>query len=254
MITDEQVKQLYRLGQRKLAASGPSDEPMNSQFYRGVGPLFWKDQHPGGCARHMTIFKRHNVIPKYCFGCYKVCIEPRTVVELLKLMMVFHSTPFPHDNTRKCIVELRENVPGAYKGFVYCTGLDEGRQIEQFTRAAVSREISDRIPISLKRGCTEYALAWPAYSPPGGDFTMEYPERWQDIETSADKAFEPPPESSIIRTHNQPMYTLADARIMFAWLSYAAMIGDPSYLKISDVALPTTSNVTRPEPFRPVEG
>lgn len=234
-----------------LAASSQDGAPLKTQFYRGIGPLFWKDQHPNGCERHMAIFNRHNVIPRYCFNCYKVYIEPRSVIELLKLMMVFHATPFPKDNTRKCIVELRENISGAYKGFVYCNGIDEGRELEQFTHHAVSAEISAKIPVSLKRGCTEYAITWPDYSPPNGEFPMEYREDWQETELLADKSFASQPDSSKIRTYDQATYTLEDARIMFAWLSYAAMIGDPSYLKISDTPLPTTSNIIRPEPFHP---
>ena len=28
------------------------------------------------CDRHMKIFETHNVIPEFCFGCYKILIEP----------------------------------------------------------------------------------------------------------------------------------------------------------------------------------
>lgn len=254
MISDEDVKRLYQIGQRNLANSRDSDEPLESQFYRGVGSHFWKNQHPGSCERHMSIFNRFNIIPQYCFNCYKVFIEPRTVVELFKLMMVFQGLQLVNDNTRKCIVELREQVSGAYKGFVYCTGIDEGKEILKMIQGVVSEQITEKIPVTLKRGCSEYALAYPDYSPtePGAR-AMEYNNDWKIYEDRADKEGVLDTNSSVIKTYNQPSYTLHDARIMFAWLSYAAMIGDLSYLEISDRELPTTSNVKRPTQFQPVK-
>ena len=32
------------------------------------------------CKRHMKIFDTYSVIPKFCFGCYKVQVEPRSVL------------------------------------------------------------------------------------------------------------------------------------------------------------------------------
>ena len=44
------------------------------------------------CERHKEIFYRMNIIPEFCFGCYKVQVEPGTVFELIKLflVLVFH--------------------------------------------------------------------------------------------------------------------------------------------------------------------
>ena len=51
--------------------------PLSQTFRRNTIDL--------NCDRHKSIFEDHNVIPEYCFGCYKVQIEPRTVLELFKL-------------------------------------------------------------------------------------------------------------------------------------------------------------------------
>jgi len=255
MISDEQIRVLYQSGQRTLASHPPSNAPLNTQLYRGMGPYFWEGQVSGSCERHMEIFNRFNAIPRYCFGCYKVYIEPRNVIELLKLMVVFHSYNFPDKNTRKCIIELREHVSGAYKGFVYCAGLEAGRKMCQLIRFLVSRLISPKVPVTLKRGCTEYAQAYPEYSPADveGNFVMKYTEDWQQFEDLVDNQRRPVPESRIIKTHDQDSWTLEDARVMYGWLCYAAMIGDSSYLKISGHPLPTTANVSRSEPFVPPE-
>jgi len=253
MIPDEDAKRLYQVCQGKYPGYLNSDEPLKTQWYRGVGSHFWKNQHPGACERHMSVFNRFKVIPEYCFGCYKVFIEPRTVVELFKLMMVFEKMRLLNDNTRKCIVECREQVPGTYKGFVYCTGRDEGASMQKSIRKAVSEKISEKVPVTLKRGCSEYALAYPEYAKTEENVVaMEYKEYWRKYEFYADNIMKYDKGRSIIETHNSPGYTLQDTRIMFAWLSYAAMIGDPSYLKISDTLLPVTSNIKRPYPFNPV--
>lgn len=254
VISDEEVRQLYRGALGKLAGNWDPGKPLKTQFYRGVGPHFWEGQHPGSCERHMSVFSRFNVIPKYCFSCYKVFIEPRTVVELFKLMMVFVKLQLPNDNTRKCIVECREQVPGTYKGFVYCTGLDEGKRVLGIIRKTVSEQISQKIPVRLKRGCTEYAQAYPDYSPADLDAgAMEYNEDWKVYEDQVDECMASAESVSIIRSFNESSYTVQDASIMFAWLSYAAMIGDTSYRRISDRELPATSNIKRPSKFRPVE-
>ena len=36
------------------------------------------------CKRHMSIFRQHNIIPEFCFGCYKVQIEPSNMLDLVK--------------------------------------------------------------------------------------------------------------------------------------------------------------------------
>ena len=40
------------------------------------------------CGRHMNIFETHKIIPEFCFGCYKVLIEPQNVVDLIKLNFI----------------------------------------------------------------------------------------------------------------------------------------------------------------------
>lgn len=255
MISDEYVKQLFQKGQSVLAKHGDCNKPLYTQFYRGVRSHIWENQHPGCCERHMLVFDKFNIIPEYCFNCYKVLIEPRTVVELFKLMVVFEKLELSNDNTRKCIVEGREQASGTYKGLIYCRGLEEGKEIFKMIQKVISEQISKKIPVTLKRGCTEYALAYPEYAQIGqGTALMGYKEEWQEYEDLADKTLAintPPPVSD---TYNCSAYNLQDAEVMLAWLRYAATIGDLSYLKISGRVLQPFQNVKRSSPFHPVEG
>ena len=81
------------------------------------------------CNRHLKIFKTKNIIPKYCFGCYKIQIEVENVLELIKLYIVFDKIKLKRDNSRKCMIELRPLVNGNYKGLIFCNSINEAEEI-----------------------------------------------------------------------------------------------------------------------------
>ena len=80
-----------------------------------------------GCKRHMTIFNTQNIIPEFCFGCYKVQVEVSTVLDLIRLTQLFYSIEFESDLTRKCLIEMRPGIPGYYKGLIYCRQLEQAK-------------------------------------------------------------------------------------------------------------------------------
>ena len=63
----------------------------------------------------MKVFNKFNIIPKFCFGCYKVLVEPRSILELIKLFVVFDQIKLVENNTRKCMIEMRPEISGFYK-------------------------------------------------------------------------------------------------------------------------------------------
>ena len=74
-------------------------------------------------------YKKKNIIPNFCFGCFKIQIEPNNVLDLVKLYFVFDNLELPNNNWRKCMLEFRNNINGLYKGFVYCSSLKEAENI-----------------------------------------------------------------------------------------------------------------------------
>ena len=42
------------------------------------------------CKRHMKIFKEKEIIPQFCFDCYKVQVEVKTVLDLIRLCALFY--------------------------------------------------------------------------------------------------------------------------------------------------------------------
>ena len=81
------------------------------------------------CDRHFEVFNTFNAIPKFCFECFKVLIEPNNVVDLFKLYFVFDNLNLKNNNTRKCMIEFRSNISGSYKGYIYCSSLNEANEI-----------------------------------------------------------------------------------------------------------------------------
>lgn len=252
MISDDEVKILFQNTWRLHSKHFDPSKPHYLQFRRGVDSLAWVGQHPGSCKRHLAVFNMFNIIPKYCFNCYKVSIKPRTVVELFKLMMVFDKIDLPNNNSRKCSVETRKQVSGFYTGLIYCRGIEEGKKILKTVQKIIPEEISKNIPITLKRGCSEYALAYPEFAKiENGESAMEYLDEWQEYENHADQ-LDVNSQRSVSSPHNPKTYTPQDAIIMFGWLKYAATIGDASYLNICWKLQPF-KNVVRPNPFNSVE-
>ncbi|MHB8743210.1 MAG: zinc ribbon-containing protein [Sulfuricaulis sp.] len=252
MISDEDVIQFYK----KLDTPGGYKGLGTPQIFRGKTKQPPQGEVLGGCLRHHEVFNKYRIIPEYCFDCYKVLIAPRTVVELFKLLIVFDRLSLPNDNFRKCMVEGRDDCSGAYKGFIFCMSMEEGKEVRKIAREVVRDEISPQIPVNVKRGCSEFAAAYPSYSPskPGAVF-MKYNKDWKVYEELVDKtivinANSPRARGEVPSVNNDALttYTSSEILAMQFWLRYAATIGDMSYLRIAGGTLPPIPNLKRP-PF-----
>lgn len=227
-ISETSVRELYQKSHDVLDNNNLHRNSQLFQIWRGR----ITDVH---CDKYLHLFKTQKVIPQHCFGCYKVQIEPRTVVELFKLMILFDAIELPNDNTRKCLVEVRPDIPGAYKALIYCNNLDDGHSIIDSVKAIIGMTISDKIPINLKRGCSEFPLTHPEYNQFGNDGQplMDFPVEWQVHEEYADNNLDLNRLPRVFESHNHSGLTTQDAIIFHNWLAYAATIGDQSYLKIT---------------------
>lgn len=248
-MTNEEVKRISNDILMKLGNKVEPGEILPNQIFRGVTAYSWESQHPGACTRHMQVFNQYNAIPKYCFDCLKIAIRPRNVIELIKLLFIFNDIKLPNDNTRKCLVETRENVAGTYLGMLYCRDMEEALSISELIGIAVATEISADVPVTIKRGCTEFGIAYPDYAKViDGKTFMDYRDEWAEYENKVDKDFVVDDQASSLQTHNVSEYSVQDAKAMFLWLMYAATIGDSSYLEISGGGeLPALTNVKRPQ-------
>jgi hypothetical protein len=176
----------------------------------------------------MSIFDKHDIIPEFCFGCYKVQVEPRSIIELIKLFIVFDQLELNENNTRKCMVELRPEIPGFYKGLIYCSGLKQANQIAEHLDTIVKQSIGPGLTSKVKRGCSEYPISFPSYKEinNSGPQLMNYNEEWRVIEESHDRK-NPIHTNEVIRTSLSGL-NLSDVLIIRKWIDYAKGIEDPS--------------------------
>jgi Tfp pilus assembly protein PilF len=245
-IVDETVGQLYQQCRSILDSYNIDLATSFSQLYRG-------GCYEASCRRHSLLFNLINIIPEECFSCYKVTLEPRSVMELFKLLLVFNQLNLPNDNTRKCIVETRAKISGTYKGLVYCKSLDEAKEVMKTVQHAVDKAIAPGMPIYVKRGCSEFPQAFPEYGRiDDARQLMQFKEEWREKELRLGKNLVGYTDKHLGGlSFNHPGFTLLDALVMGNWLAYAAAIGDDSYRQISESVLPEFPFAKRP-PFQPV--
>ena len=187
------------------------------------------------CERHFKVFNTFNVIPEYCFGCYKVQIGLRNVMELFKLYFVFDKLNLKNNNPRKCMLEMRPKVSGAYKGYIYCFSLSEANEIQNQLTTILNKKINKNISITVKRGCSEFGIAYPQYKKinQNNGQLMKYNEEWRSKEKFIDDKLAKRDQSKhrVLRK-NLPGATVCDILTMSNWLVYAKIMGDLSYKKI----------------------
>ena len=180
------------------------------------------------CRRHMSIFKEHNIIPKFCFSCFKVQVEPNSVIDLIKLFVVFDELDLDENNTRKCYVELRPNVSGFYKGLIYCNSLEQANNIAKYVDLIIKNRIGLDLLVTVKRGCSEYPLSFPEYEETNknGNHVMKYSSNWKAIEQNYDT--KNPQNLNENRRLSLRGFNISDAIIIQKWIDYAKGIEDPS--------------------------
>ena len=233
-IRNEFVKNLYKeiedcILQQKIDTDVETSQIVREGYYKY------------DCLRHFEVFNTFKVIPKYCFNCYKVQINPRNVLDLIKLFIIFDNLDFISDLTKKCMIELRENVEGTYKGLIYCHSINEAEKIKDTVSKNIDLCIDKNIPIFIKRGCTEFGQTFPDYkelNKKNKNF-LNYNEEWKVYEKIIDDKNS---NNKIPQLKEKSLngITLKDAIVIKNWMYYAKKIGDSSYKLISEN--PTYSN------------
>jgi tetratricopeptide (TPR) repeat protein len=188
------------------------------------------------CKRHHKVFNDLSVIPKFCFNCFKIQIEPKNILELFKLFFIFDALKLSKNNTRKCLIELRPNISGIYKGLIYCSGMDEAEEILENISPILKKIIDNDIMIKIKRGCSEFAEKYHDYKETNKNNLnfMKYKNEWKekerifDINEIKNKKRNKNFKSSISGL------TISDVLVMNNWLNYAKSIDDMTYKHISE--------------------
>lgn len=236
MIKDSDITNLYQKIEKmyETVYIRKSISPPHAQIFCGRMRMSEKTD-PAGCDRHKLLFRTYNIIPQYCFNCYKIEIQPQTVIDLFKLLFIFKSPSFPVTNARKCFLRSDKDSASHYSGLIYFENSQEAKSILERIKYIVSTNIGENIRIFIKRGCSDYAKAHPEYAELNKDWepTLKSNEEWKKIEEQFNKEG--------LANHLVPVpndlypkeFTFDDLLILQTWLSYARTIGDESYRKIT---------------------
>jgi len=230
IISDVQIVSLFSKFSNYISSYDSELRTELSQTYR-------RNSVDLNCKRHKSIFNQHDISPEFCFGCYKVQVEPKSIIDLIKLYFLFDQLELNENNIRKCMVELRPEIPGFYKGLIYCSGLKQANQIAEYLNRVVKRNIGSGLSAKVKRGCSEYPVSFPDYKEinNSGPQLMNYPKGWKVVEDDHDRK-KPMKAKENLRPSLFGL-NLNDVLIMGKWLDYARGIGDSSVNSINDEAV-----------------
>ena len=162
----------------------------------------------------------------------RIQIELDNVVDLIKLHIVFDNFKFKKKNIRKCMIELRPNIPGKYKGLIYCQSLEEAEEVSRNLLFVTKNNFNKKISLNIKRGCSEFSVKFPKYNNLKKDI-MNYDANSKKYEDKFDKENIELGLNKKTRSTIKGI-TLYDALVIRNWLAYAKIIGDDTYKLISD--------------------
>ena len=205
------------------------------EFNYNETQLYRKNSTNLNCKRHFEVFNKFNIIPKYCFACYKIQINLGNVVDLIKLFLIFDNLSLKNNNIRKCITETRNNIPGNYKGYIYCNGIDEAKEIFDKILDITNRIKFEKIKIIIKHGCSEFYESYPDYKEINvkNGKKMEYNENWKEKELIIDNKTPIRNKLDKKKIHKSLKgINLSDILIIKNWICYANLIDDFSYKDI----------------------
>ena len=206
----------------------------NLKFLYPETQIYRRNKINLNCDRHFGIFNKHKVIPKYCFSCYKVQINLKNVYDLINLYFYFNRISLENNNIRKCMVELRKNVVGNYKGYLYARSIEEAKSLKKKIKQDLIKSQMNFEKIEIKHGCTEYYKEFELFKSIEENTTNKiYQKEWEVIEKEFDE------KNSINEINKEKIfdntlnrYNLSDFLIIKNWILYAKILNDNSYQEI----------------------
>ena len=198
-----------------------------------LSQIYKRNSKDLNCKRHKQIFETKNIIPEFCFGCFKVQVEADTFFDLIRLTGLFYNFELKENLITKTMIELRPEIPGFYKGLIFCRGLDQARKVKNLLDTNLKVKFHNETFSKIKRGCSEFPLKFPEYGKIENDINveMDYPIKWEEIEIQFD-------QNNSIQQENMLQsisgFCLSDFYIIQKWIDYAKGLGDTSSDIFSD--------------------
>ena len=237
IVNNNKIKDLKKLENIKkiLHDSDNIIKNFDENLFTNETQIYRKNSKNLNCNRHFKIFNKFNIIPKFCFSCYKIQINLKNIVDLIKLYFVFDNLCLKNNNIRKCMVELRDQIKGNYKGYIYCEGLLEAKEIMQNIKKIIIKSNLKNFKIEIKHGCSEFYRSYHKFEKINfnGKQEMEYNKDWKNKEKLIDNK-DPERLEADKKIFGEYLkgINLSDILIINNWINYAKNIGDYSYKKI----------------------
>ena len=221
-IEDKKIINIYKKAKSIVSKNLPYIDYSSDQIFR-------RNNIDLNCERHKRIFNTFDVIPKFCFGCLKIVINLETVLELIKLSIIFDEYKFLDSFERKCMISYSSK---GYKGYIYFLSIDDLNKVFKLIVPIVEKNLGTKIKFEAKRGCSEFAVPYPKYKEikDNADKMMSYPKEWLIAEKKIDSKIYKDSKIKIRKKKNSLKgLTLNDFLIINKWLSYAKSINDKSF-------------------------
>lgn len=239
--TDVALKH-YNLWLKILRTNGLTDFAPETQWF--VDPELTINGEVAECGTLLQLFNQTGVIGNICHSCYKVQILPVDLVALVQVNFILQDLKLPRHNARKCMVEIRKDIPNPYKGYIYCQSEDEARLCLDIFRERLQHFGITNVLSAISHGCSEFGARYPdwKYSPQGEHRTFERAENWDAIEVEFNDKLEVAKEAHA-QKQASPMgedlpklkgLTLRDVMAMNTWIDYAEIIGDETWKVFHD--------------------
>jgi len=197
--------------------------------------IFRRNNQRLDCDRHFKVFNKFKVIPKFCFGCYKIQITVENFVELVKIYFLFNQNFIKKSNLRKCMIETRSNIGGNYKAFIYYNNPQDAKDSLKVLEKKIFENSIKTQKIQIKHGCSEFSYEYPDFNKINftGKQLFNYSKEWEKYEKIVDS------ENSKVNKKDNSLtgttlniFTLSDFFIIKNWANYAKSLGDNSYKEI----------------------
>ena len=184
------------------------------------------------CERHKKIFEEFKAIPNFCFGCFKIQINVENVVDLIRLYIFFVQYKFKKNVTRKCMIELRPDIKGNYKGLIYCENINQALTLQMDLKKKLVNFLTSSFEVIIKKGCTEFSNSYPDYKKFDSK-QNEIGKDWNKLEEIFDYKY---PDLKMQKVSNETLngLFLKDALVIRNWIYFAKRISDLTYKKISE--------------------
>jgi hypothetical protein len=143
--------------------SFPRETPwIHVKHAKGLDCGLWSQVTFAGVV--MNLPTAEQFVPRWCQGCWKVVVKPRTLQQLFNLLELQKKL----DRPSKCGIELRATVHGLYGGYFYTKSLQEGIDCYEAVKAGMLDnewlaplvdevdKLGKTTRVILKRACTEF--------------------------------------------------------------------------------------------------